>query len=302
MSVVDSAPSSTDHPAHVRITAGKDAQQQSFHHPAGQPGRGASASKPTQRGGNSFSQQLLKLARISPTKRQQHAAAAGCQNLPPSSHQGSITPCSSSESGYSSSRLVTPLQTAPSGPDVCSDIMIDVSSCCNSSGGGVGCAAVGGQCAPLDVPANTPFATTAPPPDSGSSRSRPAASSSKGKLLQCRTTSRLLTACAVQADRLRLLSSALKPSLSPAASREQAQANRSPCGLQRVNTTKLPLLPPKAAKGCRQRGASLQPLGSGMQQQQSRKQLPKAASFQATGRENIRVLLGPNAVCGSITR
>lgn len=210
----------------------------------------------------------------------------GCENLP-ISRQGALSPCDSTESGASpqqagSSSAAQQLLPTPSA-DVC-DIEIDVSSHSHNNGGGTGC------CPPSTHTASAAAAAATSPGLANSSSSMPCAQQPP---LRRKTTSNLLAVCATKAHQLsRQLSTVLRPA---------AQQQGSSAAAQQHAHERLPWLPGRGSKPQRP-ATSLQPLT--LRGQPARKQQPRRAAsvFEATGRENIRYLLGPHAVWGSVTR
>lgn len=225
---------------------------------------------------------VLRLLKVLSLKR------SGCENLPPSS-QGDETPCTCTSNSSSSDGSVTAeepqLQRQASG-DVCSSAA-DVSA---------GCSSRKETAAINDVRSTHVDAAAATPANTASSCTEacplkpPAAQHVKPKL-------RLLSFCSEQAQ---LIHSKLRP-----ARRTAAASNNSPAKAPRPALYRRAslLLPAKGPKATMQHGGSLQPLVLNSRPTATRPQQQRAASlFEATGRENIRYLLGPHAVWGSISR
>jgi hypothetical protein len=208
------------------------------------------------------------------------------QILPPGI-QGSTPTCSSECSTISSPGAVQGLSRGVSGADVV-DVAVDVRSCCSCSCGG---GKPSGHPQPEhDSTAQPGTSSTSPDASCTPACSSPA---EPAPPLRQRTRSTILAACADRARKLRqhsvaLLKPALRPKPPPAAHCQDAH--------------KQTWLPIRGAKATRQRTASMQPLSLSSKPQPQKQRQRAASLFEATGRENIRVLLGPNAVCGSITR
>jgi hypothetical protein len=230
---------------------------------------------------HSTSPLLVTLRTLFSTRAKQE----GCENLPISS-QGALSPCGSTASGPSpqqagSSSAAQQLLPTPSA-DVC-DIEIDVSSHSHSNGGS-------NSCCPPSTHTASAAAAAATSLCHANSSSRPCAQQPP---LRRKTTSNLLAVCATKAQQLsRQLSSVLRPT---------AQQQGSSAAAQQPAHDRLPWLPGRGSKPQRPT-TSLQPLT--LRGQPARKQQPRRAAsvFEATGRENIRYLLGPHAVWGSVTR
>lgn len=223
---------------------------------------------------------VLKVLKVLSLRR------SGCENLPPSS-QGDETPCTSNSSSSDGSVTAEEpqLQGQASG-DVCSSAT-DV---------GAGCSSRKEIAATNDVRSTRVDAAAAITANAASSCTK-ACPSKQPTGQHAKPQLRLLSFCSRQAQ---LIYSKLSP-----AGRRAAAANNSPPKAPRPALYRRAsiLLPAKGPKATRQGGGSLQPLGLSSRPAATRPQQQRAASlFEATGRENIRYLLGPHAVWGSISR
>lgn len=210
------------------------------------------------------------------------------QLLPPGI-QGSTPTCSSEGSTIYSPGAVQRLSREVSGAEVI-DAAVGVRSCCSCS-----CSCGGGTRTAQPQPEH---GSTALPGSSSTDACCTAACSSPAELthippLRQRTGSTILAACADKARKLRQHSAALlKPALRP----------KPPPAAPRLEATKPTWLSIRGTKATRRHTASMQPLSLSSKPQPQKQRQRAASLFEATGRENITVLLGPNAVCGSITR
>lgn len=286
----------SDLPLHTDIVL-KDALAQRSSPEKQQPGAKALATNSR----SSFAAGLLNLRRLSSVFKQ---PPSGFDNLPPHSSQDRVTPCSSSETSLEpAAAAIAQLQHQRSGPDVC-DRELDVSSAQNCSGGGGG----GGGAATttssrIAVCDGGRPGTTSSSSSSSPVAASPAAAQQTAQQPQTRGLSSIVMSfCAAQAKRLKTMSKqavATTGASSTAAQQPQQQPSDMPLG-----TPHLKLFPAKCRKAlCRQQAPSLPPLSLNNRQPVHPKRQRRAASvFEATGRENIRMLLGPHAIWGSVTR
>jgi hypothetical protein len=111
-----------------------------------------------------------------------------------------------------------------------------------------------------------------------------------------KTTGSVLAACAQRAQRLqRRLSHAVLKQV------QQQHPAQAPTARHDAHS-RLGWLPAKGSKAPRQQNGSLPPLSLSSKPNPQKRQRRAASLFEATGRENIRFLLGPHAVWGSVTR
>jgi hypothetical protein len=111
--------------------------------------------------------------------------------------------------------------------------------------------------------------------------------------MRCRTTGSVLATCAQRLQR----------QFSHAVMKQVQQQHTAQAAAAR-HCAHPPLggLPAKGSRPPRQQNGSLQPLSLSSKPDPQKRQRRAASLFEATGRENIRYLLGPHAVWGSVTR
>lgn len=201
----------------------------------------------------------------------------GWAHLPTNSQQ--ISPCSSTDSTQAVSAAAE-LQPSPSrGADVC-DGQIDISSCCVS------------RCTSTITAQKQQAGTTCSCSTGGPSCSAPISSSAPGNLpaaqqlpMRRRTTGSVLT---MRAQLRQFSRAVLRPAQAPAGQHHAGQSLAWPAG--------------KGSKAHHQRNASLPPLSLSSRPSPQKRPKRAASLFEATGKENIRYLLGPHAIWGSVTR